>query len=109
MKDLLNVIKENGGCREFDPNETILWLKSDLTKFRCWAPHNFINLKNKGLLFNVNGMKHKGYVLIVLNGLDLYNIILLNKSKGFESVHKDVYCDQLNEFIDNLIENVYGD
>lgn len=108
MKDLLNVIKENGGCREFDPNETLQWLRVDLTKFFCWAPQKFTNIQNRGLLFQVSGMKHKGFVLIVLNGLDLYNIILLNKGKEFKSVHKDVYCDQLNEFIDNLIENVYG-
>jgi len=61
---------------------------------------------NAALLLKVNGFIHTGYVLIVLNSSDLYDIYLSKTMNldSFKLAIDDVYCDQLTEIIDSLIE-----
>lgn len=71
-----------------------------------WGAKRLIG-HNDGLQFQVNGLKHKGIVFIKLNGRDLYDIEIGRVRLGeWISVNKkeDIYCDQLVEILDELIE-----
>lgn len=61
----------------------------------------------KGLLLTVNGMIHKGHVLITLNGSDLYDFVLLNKQYNpVGEKQTDIYFDDLFDQIDRLVERI---
>ena len=68
------------------------------------APNALAN--NEGLLFHVNGFKHKGWVKIIYNGgTDLFIVILLNNNM-IETIRiEDVYFDSLVEVIDEEVEH----
>lgn len=60
------------------------------------------------LMLRVSGLLHKGWVYVSLNqGSDTYEVRLMKvdrtMKKGTEP-HTDVYCDQIGELIDQLIE-----
>ncbi len=76
------------------------------------------------LLFKVNGLKFKGYVKISLEFNDTYKVMFTKqvrkKNKALSEalgrtrydvshetveVMNEVYCDELNERIDNFVEN----
>lgn len=60
-----------------------------------------------GIQFKVNGMKHKGTVIVKLMANDTYTVVLGKVWKGewkLKSSTDDVYCDNLMEVIDGLIE-----
>lgn len=60
---------------------------------------------NEGLIFNVNGFKHKGCVKVVYNeGMDLFAVILLDKQNNELQRIEDVYFDQLVDVIDEAVE-----
>lgn len=58
------------------------------------------------LKFRVSGLNYSGYVIVSLNeGSDTYEIYKMKvKTKETEKVYDDVYCDQLGELLDKLIE-----
>lgn len=92
--------------REFNPRETLDLLKRYGFKFWSWGASNFVNLKDKGLLFKVNGHHHKGYVLITLNHWDTYVVTLLSTQGNQKYREENIYFDQLFEIIDNKIERI---
>tara|TARA_Y100000004_G_C8825336_1_gene373761 strand:+ start:115 stop:462 length:348 start_codon:yes stop_codon:yes gene_type:complete len=65
-----------------------------------------------GLKFKVNGLKHKGHVIISLMGNDTYTvrtckITLTGKNAGrvvFKEEAEDVYADQLIDILDRFVE-----
>lgn len=71
-----------------------------------WGLHNPMRLpEDKGIAFQVNGYKHQGWVKITYNeGADLFDIELLSDQKQYVRMIKDVYCDELVDVIDNLVE-----
>lgn len=81
-------------------------LKSQLMKMWSWGFNNPIALaNNKGIKFNVNGFKHKGWVEVVYDeGADLFNINLLNDSNNVVKQINGVYLDNLVDVIDNAVE-----
>ena len=91
--------------REFDPSETMKWLRIQPMLPMCWGMRNSKNLFNKGLLFTVNGFLHKGFVLITLAWNDTYTIRLFNsKYNQVGEAHEGIYCDMLCEYIDSIVE-----
>jgi len=64
-----------------------------------------------GLMFKVHGLKHKGHVVITLNGKDLYDLRIGKYTKHrFEQTGvtiKDLYAEDLIEAIDNQIEGYF--
>ena len=59
----------------------------------------------KGLLFLVNGFKHKGKVKIQYNEeQDLFDIFLLDENDKIVDTINMVYFDQLVEIIDKRVE-----
>lgn len=81
-----------------------------------WGISKWVALTEKTLAIRVNARRLNGIVCITLHeGRDLYNVaffsnkriseVLLNPSKKFEDID-GVYCDQLVEMIDNVIERI---
>lgn len=61
---------------------------------------------NEGLIFRVNGFKHKGLVKVAYNeGMDLFEVILLDKQNNELQRIEDVYFDQLVDVIDEAVEH----
>lgn len=60
---------------------------------------------DKGLVFKVDGFKHRGEVFVKYNeGKDLFDIELRNKSLNVVRDIEDVYFDQLVAVIDDVVE-----
>jgi hypothetical protein len=59
-----------------------------------------------GLMITVNGLKHKGNVLIYLKWSDEYKIVFISKNGIPVKEYDSVYCDMLVDVL-NYIE--YGD
>lgn len=80
--------------------------------YGSWGAHNFIvgasdNGKNEPvLMFKVNGMKFKGYVHIFYDWMDYYRIEFVSTHNNLKKVINEVYCDELQEKIDNFVEKV---
>ena len=81
-------------------------LKSQLSIMWSWGFHNPRSLpNNEGIIFKVQGFKHKGYVSVVYNeGKDLFDVILYNHPMATKSKTEGVYFDMLVEVIDGLVE-----
>lgn len=83
-------------------------LRSQQMVMWSWGAHRFIALSgNRGLMFLVQGFKHKGWVEITYNeGRDLFDVRLLNMRKVEKEKIEDVYFDQLVDVIDAHVEMV---
>lgn len=89
-------------------NDLMCW---GATAFKTFNESQFSDNHLGGLLFKVSGLRHKGHVMIVLNGADLYNVKIGKLVKG-QFIQKGetltgVYFDSLVETIDNLVEGYY--
>ena len=91
-------------CRDFDTRETLALLNMRRNTVMSWGAHNWTNVKNKALLFKVNGHHFKGVVAITLGGSDLYAFHLLNIKQDVIYSDTDIYFDELVERIDKKIE-----
>lgn len=65
-----------------------------------------------GLIFRVNGLQHRGRVIVTLDeGRDLYDVATLQEIDG-ETVtnkqQKGVFCDDLAHVIDTMVERPEG-
>lgn len=58
------------------------------------------------LKFRVSAMRHKGYIKITLNSLDLYDVELISLDGKVKETINGLYFDQLTEVIDNRIERI---
>ncbi len=86
------------------PNYILQILKSRMNIVMSWGFHRPMGLEN-GLMFQVNGFKHQGTVLVKYNeGLDLFEIHLIDKSDKIIKEFDHIYFDQLVEVIDNAVE-----
>jgi len=92
--------------REFDTSETVKVLTHNKTIYWSWGVSKLFNCDNKGLFLKVNGHHHKQYVLITLSWDDTYKVDYLNRNLKVIDTQKDIYFDQLVEFIDNRIERI---
>lgn len=91
--------------RKFDPQTTLEQLMVKKEIVWCWGAKNFRAAGNDALIFEVNGYKHKGFVVITLGFMDTYDIHLLNRDGEQKGITlRDVYCDQLTMVIDALVE-----
>ena len=53
-----------------------------------------------GLEFQVNGLKHKGWIKIRLTWADNYTISFINKNREIAKRVEGIYCDELIEVLD---------
>lgn len=70
---------------------------------RSWTAREFEGMAT--LSFRVSGFKHRGVVNISYNrGDDLYVITIAQLNGKIKKRIEGVYCDQLGEIIDRLVE-----
>lgn len=79
-------------------NRMIMW---------SWGFSNPKSLpNNEGLIFHVNGFKHKGFVKVVyIEGMDLFEVILLDSQNNELQRIEGVYFDCLLDVIDEAVEH----
>jgi len=102
------------GVREFNPSYTmyVLYKTQGGIPFMCWGVTKLIRIGLtedgyvKGILLKVTGAKWKQFVLITLNGLDYYEVRLVNDMMVVvETIDHDIMFDELVDVIDRLIES----
>jgi hypothetical protein len=79
--------------------------------FFSWGAHNFVfGVTEDGnkptLRFKVNGMKFKGYVHIIYNLMDYYEVEFVSTHGNLKKRVEMCYFDQLQEIIDNYVEKI---
>jgi len=89
---------------EFNVNETMEWVKIKPIIFMSWGVSRRLNFSNKALCLLVNGRYFKSWVVITLDYNDTYTVSFLKKDLTVKTQIQEVYCDQLNEIIDDAIE-----
>lgn len=88
-------------------NDLMVWGSSSFLTFN---DNQFTNIPHLGgLIFKVNGLKHKKHVMIRLAPNDTYTVEIgtFTKSKGTwvcKTQLTNIYCDMLHETIDDLVE-----
>ncbi len=71
----------------------------------AYGATNFIALQETkdfqgGVKFKVNGLKHKGTVMVQLKWIDTYTITFVNNNGVVVKEVEDVYCDTLVDVLD---------
>ncbi|CAH8295861.1 hypothetical protein EV196_1131 [Mariniflexile fucanivorans] len=105
--DFYEKFKTEFAQRPFDQNETLLWLNRNKIITMSWGFNSPTSLDEHGLMFKVNGHHHKGWVLVTLAGNDTYTLRFLSAQfKETKAKITEVYCDVLQETVDNAIERI---
>lgn len=73
-------------------------------KVITWGARGWSNWNNNALAFRVSARRHKGIVVIAPNGLDLFNVYLLNMQRKVKEVIENVYVEDVVDTIDRKIE-----
>lgn len=73
----------------------------------AYGATNFIALQETkdfqgGVKFKVNGMKHKGTVMVQLKWIDTYTVTFININGVEVKEVEDVYCDTLIDVLDYI-------
>jgi hypothetical protein len=95
--------------RDCSVSDIIRVLRSDIRKYWSWGTHGLINMNGKGLRMRVSGIRHKGWVYVMLNGSDLFDIYLTNLKNDIKEKVADVHVEDLAEVADHYIESGVGD
>ena len=83
------------------PNKQIFW-SWGATKFCYGVGTNGYPI----FRFKVNGMKFKGYVHIIYNPIDYYEIEFVSTHGNLKKRYDEVYFDELQEKIDDFVEKI---
>ena len=87
-------------------NEILRQIKClDRSALMAWGSSNFLALPESkefqgGVRFNVNGLTHKGLVVVELRWMDDYTVSFINKKGELVKQVEGVYCDMLVDVID---------
>ena len=114
-KNELETLAKNNSGRKVSPEDVREILRSNPIVTMSWGTHQLTAFGNQdgladALAFKVNGKIHKGWVLITLNFLDLFDIYLtkpslaIGSTKGMQPTAKNVYIEDFMQTLDNLIE-----
>lgn len=111
MAEKIEPLKIIKSCRDMDSKELLGFLCAHKSKFLSWGPHNFVDIKGRGLRFNVQGHHHKGHVYLFVNGLDLFDIYLTSSHGTIKETINDIYLEDLFDILDKKIEwiSIYED
>ena len=101
-----NEVLKSVGERDFNPQETMQWLKANPLWLMTWAARDFTRFEDKALFFSVSGHHHKGIVLITLAWDDTYTVRLLSTQWNEKAKFENVYCDELASLIDEKVERI---
>lgn len=81
----------------------------DITALMAYGAKNFAMISQNaerrgGLEFKVNGLRHKGWVRIILTWGDVYRIETVNRKRNIVDTLDDVYFDELVYHLDRFVE-----
>ena len=93
----------------YDINGLLHLLRLQPNKYMCWGVTETKTIGNsrediRAVRLKVNGLLHKGYVFIFLNGKDLFDVYLTDLNHKTTKTINDLYFDQLVDIIDSEIE-----
>jgi len=71
-----------------------------------WGAHDWTKMNKSCLRFKVQGHHHKGYVYLVVNGADLFDVYLTTSQGTIKHIMTDVYYDDLISVIDLKVEYI---
>jgi hypothetical protein len=101
-----NTIFNQLKCR---PMDLMAWGSSS---FKTFDDKSFTEISHLGgLVFTVNGLKFKGQVMIRLAPSDTYVVEIGKLVKGTwtpKTQKEDIYCEDLHQTIDDLVEGTMG-
>lgn len=117
----IGTLARNNRGRGLNPKEMVQILRSNNIITMSWGTETLIAFGRPsfynnqtdiadGFGFKVNGRLHKGWVLITVNGSDLFDIYLTKpqlkygSTSGMKPTVSDVYLEDLMDTLDNLIE-----
>ena len=75
-------------------------------KVMSWGTNSYAALDKYTLRFKVQGRLHKGFVTVALTVMDDYNVKLLDELGKTVKTVQHVYCDNLTDVIDGMVERV---
>ena len=107
MAEKIDPLKIARSSRDMDVNGLVGFFYGHQSKFWSWGPHNFVNIKNRGLRFNVQGHHHTGHVYLFVNGADLFDAYLTSTNGTIKEKIGDVYLEDLFDILDKKIEYIY--
>ena len=78
---------------------------ADQSALMAWGAKHFAAISPSkefqgGLAFQVNGLKHQGWVKVELRWVDDYTITFINKAREVVKTFEGAYCDMLVPVID---------
>jgi len=105
-KERFDIAEICKNVRHLDAKELMQLLQTQKTKLWSWGCDGFTNLENKALKFRVRANRHKGYVYIVVNASDLFDVYLVSTHGNLIKKLPNIYFSELVDTIDNDIEFV---
>ena len=101
-----SIVTNNKRLREMDVPTALKHCSIKPFVAMSWGISKRVNLQNKGLVLKVNGHHHKGYVLVCLDFMDTYTAYLVNRDGTIKETIEGLYCDELQDVIDEKIEKI---
>ncbi len=105
-KKIFNLSETIKSCRELNPNELLALLAANPSIFWSWGVSQKHYIAKKAMRLRVSGHHHKGYVYIVVNGNDLFDVYLTSIHDVIKGEVQGLFFDQLVEWIDEKVEKV---
>lgn len=113
MSNVVQELIKKHACRDMSAQVTFNQLRVNYrsrVRMMSWGAHAFTSIPSDhkgsdfGLRFAVQGRNHKGHVYVFLAADDTYTVVLTTMLGKEKSVHTGIYCDELNERINQLVE-----
>jgi len=107
MENIRDIIaKQDAAYREFYSARELVnaWKRNPIVW--SWGAHGWKLFDGKFLGFLVSGHHHKGYVWIMVNGNDLFDIYFTSVQGNIKRNLKDVYIEDLTEAVDIAVEKI---
>lgn len=70
----------------------------------CWGAENYAKISDSTMRFEVSGLIHQGFVYILLNSGDMFDVYIVGWDGKIKEVFGDVFLDQLVGTIDQAVE-----
>lgn len=103
-----NLLEIASKCRPLEDVQTLVYHMRRTIKAITWGARGWTVLqvagRSMGLKFRVSGNHHKGYVVLTVNGLDLFDIYLLNMKGEVKEKIESIYLEDLIDTIDKKVE-----
>jgi hypothetical protein len=90
--------------RHFDYMQEFVNRISRTEKVCSWGAHNWTNIADKALTFEVTGHHYIGPIILTVNASDLFDIYFVKYNLEIIHVIKDIHLDSLIDVIDKAVE-----